>query len=220
MKLIKTKTTTPGNNIYTLLITFIAFTSFISSKFQTLFFPYKLSYYAWATCGLSSQSKKNEFSYLTRSRLLLLGEEILVRDFIFEGLFQSEANRPFQVFFLTFDMDQLGKIIIRKRSRVCVCNWSEINPSSMLLLKSSQANFILTSIMRWNKLISLLLLHLGRPQLLMETFVPVHSCPPHLGGGLVQLRVRILYPYPHVTVQGCHGDQWLHPPFTVEWKYT
>ena len=50
----KTKTTTPGNNIYTLLITFIAFTSFISSKFQTLFFPYKLSYYAWATCGKSS----------------------------------------------------------------------------------------------------------------------------------------------------------------------
>ena len=51
---VKTKTTTPGNNIYTLLITlFIAFTSFISSKFQTLFFPYKLSYYAWATCGTS-----------------------------------------------------------------------------------------------------------------------------------------------------------------------
>ena len=49
---VKTKTTTPGNNIYTLLITFVAFTSFISSKFQTLFFPYKLSYYAWATCGL------------------------------------------------------------------------------------------------------------------------------------------------------------------------
>ena len=48
---VKTKTTTPGNNIYTLLITFIAFTSFISSKFQTLFLPYKLSYYAWATCG-------------------------------------------------------------------------------------------------------------------------------------------------------------------------
>ena len=49
---------TPGNNIYTLLITFIAFTSFVSSKFQTLFLPYKLSYYAqghlwyyaWATC--------------------------------------------------------------------------------------------------------------------------------------------------------------------------
>ena len=65
--------------------------------------------------SLSSQSKKNELSYLTRSRLLLLGEEIWVRDFIFEGLFQSEANRPFQGFFLTFDMDQLGKIIIRKR---------------------------------------------------------------------------------------------------------
>ena len=54
---VKTKTTTPGNNIYTLLITFIAITSFISSKFLTLFFPYKLSYYAtggpyyaWATC--------------------------------------------------------------------------------------------------------------------------------------------------------------------------
>ena len=32
-----TKTTTPGNNIYTLLRTFIAFSSFISSKFQTIF---------------------------------------------------------------------------------------------------------------------------------------------------------------------------------------
>ena len=32
-----TKTTTPGNNIYTLLRTFIAFASFISSKFQTIF---------------------------------------------------------------------------------------------------------------------------------------------------------------------------------------
>ena len=41
---------TPGNNIYTLLITFIAFSSFISSNFQTLFFPYKLSDYAWDTC--------------------------------------------------------------------------------------------------------------------------------------------------------------------------
>ena len=41
---VKTKTTTPGKNICTLLITFIAFTSFISPKFQTLFFPYKLSY--------------------------------------------------------------------------------------------------------------------------------------------------------------------------------
>ena len=47
---VKAKTTTPGNNIYTLMITFIAFTSFISSKFQTQFFPYKLSYYAWAIC--------------------------------------------------------------------------------------------------------------------------------------------------------------------------
>ena len=47
---VKTKTTTPGNNIYTLLITFIAFTSFISSKFQTLFFPYcyeKIAWLAW-----------------------------------------------------------------------------------------------------------------------------------------------------------------------------
>ena len=47
---VKTKTTTPGNNIYTLFIPIMAFTSFISSKFQTLFLPYKLSYYAWATC--------------------------------------------------------------------------------------------------------------------------------------------------------------------------
>ena len=55
---VQTTTTTPGNNIYTLLITFNAFTSFISSKFQTLFLSYKLSYYAqghlwyyaWTTC--------------------------------------------------------------------------------------------------------------------------------------------------------------------------
>ena len=47
---VKARTTTPGNNIYTLMITFIAFTSLISSKFQTQFFPYKLSYYAWAIC--------------------------------------------------------------------------------------------------------------------------------------------------------------------------
>ena len=65
---VKTKTTTPGNNIYTLLITFIAFTSFISSKFETLFFPYKLSYdattgsyYAWATCGVMSSEYTREF---------------------------------------------------------------------------------------------------------------------------------------------------------------
>ena len=53
---VKTKTTTPGNDIYTLLITFITFTSFISPKFQTLYFPYKLSYYAWANCGLGSSN--------------------------------------------------------------------------------------------------------------------------------------------------------------------
>ena len=51
--LVKTKTTTPGNNIYTLWIAFFAFSSFILSKFQTLYFPYKLSYYAWATCELT-----------------------------------------------------------------------------------------------------------------------------------------------------------------------
>ena len=48
---VKTKTATPGNNIDTLLITFIAFSSFISCKFH---FPHKLfvshtnSFYAWA----------------------------------------------------------------------------------------------------------------------------------------------------------------------------
>ena len=57
---VKTKTTTPGNNIYTLLITFIAFTSFISSKFQTLVFPYKLSYYAWVTCGQIRESARSK----------------------------------------------------------------------------------------------------------------------------------------------------------------
>ena len=34
---VKTKITTPGNNIYTLLITFIAFSSFISSKFHLFY---------------------------------------------------------------------------------------------------------------------------------------------------------------------------------------
>ena len=84
---VKTETTTPGNNIYTLLITFIAFTSFISSKFQTLFFPYKLSYYAtgwpyyaWATCGgrrgrLYTQAmkllpRKTWFRYFFRNKIL------------------------------------------------------------------------------------------------------------------------------------------------------
>ena len=52
LKLCKNKDKTPGNNIYTLLTTFIAFSSFISSKFH---FPYKLSYYAWATCGLTDK---------------------------------------------------------------------------------------------------------------------------------------------------------------------
>ena len=37
------------NNIYTLLITFILFSSFISAKF---YLPHKLPYYAWATCGV------------------------------------------------------------------------------------------------------------------------------------------------------------------------
>ena len=60
---VKTKTTTPGNNIYTLLITFIAFTSFISSKFQTLFFPYKLSYYAGATCGFPCKKPQQVTSF-------------------------------------------------------------------------------------------------------------------------------------------------------------
>ena len=41
---VKTKTTTPGNNIYTLLITFIAFSSFISCRFHL---PYENSYCAW-----------------------------------------------------------------------------------------------------------------------------------------------------------------------------
>ena len=46
---VKTKTRAPGNNIYTLLVTFIAFTSFLSSKFHSRYFPYKL-YYACTTC--------------------------------------------------------------------------------------------------------------------------------------------------------------------------
>ena len=56
---------TPDNNIYTLLITFIAFSSFISSKFH---FPYKLFishtnlHYAWAACVLTSILKRHVYT--------------------------------------------------------------------------------------------------------------------------------------------------------------
>ena len=66
---------TPGNNIYLhLFITFIAFTSFTSSKFESLFFTYKLSYYAtggpyyaWVTCGETEYKKK--FRHLVKRSL-------------------------------------------------------------------------------------------------------------------------------------------------------
>ena len=58
---VKTKSTTPSNNIYTLIITCRLF---FSSKFSTLYFPYKLSYYAWATCDATTIKTKrsNKFS--------------------------------------------------------------------------------------------------------------------------------------------------------------
>ena len=78
-----TKTTTPGNNIYTLLINFIAFTSFNSSKFQTLFFPHKLSYYAWATCDTHE-------GFFPRSML----QAHFARVSTHEGAFSSSLNLP------------------------------------------------------------------------------------------------------------------------------
>ena len=78
-----TKTTTPGNNIYTLLINFIAFTSFNSSKFQTLFFPHKLSYYAWATCDTHE-------GFFPRNML----QAHFARASTHEGAFSSSLNLP------------------------------------------------------------------------------------------------------------------------------
>ena len=49
---VKTKTLTPSNSIYTFLITFIALSSFISSKFQTFYLSY-----TWATCVITRRQK-------------------------------------------------------------------------------------------------------------------------------------------------------------------
>ena len=67
---VKTNTTTRGNNIYTLLITFIAFSSFILSKFQTLYSRYILSYYAWATCGSTENNLRSD--WIEKLRLLTI----------------------------------------------------------------------------------------------------------------------------------------------------
>ena len=71
----KTKTTTPGNNILHFTDNFIAFSSFFSSKF---YFPYKLTYYTWATCKYWSQlSQSRERTQKTTSKhaLQLFQEE-------------------------------------------------------------------------------------------------------------------------------------------------
>lgn len=60
--------------------------------------------------------------------------------------------------------------------------------------------------------------HLGKSQLSVWTLVPGQSFPFPFGAGLEQVRVRVLCPTPHVTLQGCHGDHRLQKPFTDDLK--
>ena len=77
----KTKTKTPVTIFYTLLITFIAFSSFVSSKF---YFPYKLTYYACATSKYWSQlSQSRERTQKTTSKHAL-------------QLFKKRHNKPIE----------------------------------------------------------------------------------------------------------------------------
>ena len=89
---VKAKTTTPGNNIYTLLRTFIAFTSFISSKFQTLFFPYKLSYYT-PFCSDALVSPPNLYPPWQKHMLLALA--YIVDSLWKQGIWFSRENVQF-----------------------------------------------------------------------------------------------------------------------------
>ena len=47
----------------------------------------------------------------------------------------------------------------------------------------------------------------GSIQLSVVKFLPKQSCLFHLGGGLVRVRTRVLFPPPYVTLQGCHDNQ-------------
>ena len=57
-------------------------------------------------------------------------------------------------------------------------------------------------------------LHLVKLQLSIEISVPGQSFPSHFGAGLEHVRARVLCPFPHVTLHGCHDDHWLQLPFT------
>lgn len=46
------------------------------------------------------------------------------------------------------------------------------------------------------------------------TASPGHSCPPFLGGGSAQVRVRLLTPPRHSASQSDHSPQEAQPPFT------
>ena len=58
-------------------------------------------------------------------------------------------------------------------------------------------------------------LHSCRLQFSLAILSPTQSFPSHLGAGSVHARTRVLFPNPHVTLHGCHGDQLPHFPFTV-----
>ena len=49
----------------------------------------------------------------------------------------------------------------------------------------------------------------------MDMLIPMQFCPPHFGAGSVHVRTRDLFPVSHVTLHGCHGNHWLHSPFTI-----
>ena len=68
-------------------------------------------------------------------------------------------------------------------------------------------------------------LHLNELHLSVEIFVLGQSFPFHFDAGLEHVRVRVLFPPPHVTLHGCHDDHWLQLPFTdyqqkqsITWK--
>ena len=47
---------------------------------------------------------------------------------------------------------------------------------------------------------------------------PWQSSPPFCGGGLVQLRVLFITPFPHVTLHAPNGAHSVNPPFTTWWR--
>ena len=61
-------------------------------------------------------------------------------------------------------------------------------------------------------------LHLCKLQLSVEIFVPGPSISFTFGADLEHVRERVLFPPPHVTLHGCHGDHWLQLPLAEDWK--